>query len=63
MATQLAKGLTEAEVKSSRLVDKLDDPLDYLSVNYQAYCVAIYIYYTEKLIFIYFIFYFKLTLI
>ena len=42
MATQLTKGLTEDEVKLSRLQDKLDDPLDYLSVNYQAYCNQVY---------------------
>ena len=42
MATQLLKGLTEAEVIKSRLEDKIDDPLDYLSLNYQAYCNKIY---------------------
>ena len=42
MATQLTTALTEAEVKKSRLEDKLDDPLDYLSVNYQAYCNKVY---------------------
>ena len=42
MATQLVKGLTEAEVKTSRLEDKIDDPLDYLSLNYQAYTNKIY---------------------
>ena len=42
MATKLADALTEAEIKKSRLEDKLDDPLDYLSVNYQAYTNKIY---------------------
>ena len=42
MATQLKKGLTENEIQQSRLADKLDDPLDYLSLNYQAYCNKIY---------------------
>ena len=42
MATQLADALTLAEIKKSRLEDKLDDPLDYLSVNYQAYTNKIY---------------------
>ena len=40
--TQLKKGLTENEIRQSRLEDKLDDPLDYLSLNYQAYCNKIY---------------------
>ena len=42
MATQLTKSLTEEQIIKSRLEDKLDDPLDYLSVNYQAYCNKIY---------------------
>ena len=42
MATQLTDALTIAEIENSRLTDKLDDPLDYLSVNYQAYCNKIY---------------------
>ena len=42
MTTQLKKGLDENQVKQSRLEDKLDDPLDYLFVNYQAYTNQIY---------------------
>ena len=42
MATQLKDALTEAEIKKARLEDKLDDPLDYLSFNYQVYCNNIY---------------------
>ena len=42
MATQLKKGLTENEIRQSRLEDKIDDPLDYLSLNYQAYTNKIY---------------------
>ena len=42
MATQLTDALTIAQIENSRLNDKLDDPLDYLSVNYQAYTNKIY---------------------
>ena len=42
MATQLTDALTLNQINENRLKDRLDDPLDYLSINYQAYCNKIY---------------------
>ena len=42
MSTQLTNALTLNEINENRLKDRLDDPLDYLSINYQAYCNKIY---------------------
>ena len=38
MAVQIAAALSEAQLKALQTEDKLDDPLDYLNINFSNYC-------------------------
>ena len=38
MAVQIAAALSDAQLAALQISDKLDDPLDYLNINYTNYC-------------------------